>query len=256
MARPKRWTLEKMEDGAAEFTLSSWRYFGEFINQELLDYRTYVFRGHASEDWKLESTLSRALKKIPKDRRELARNNHLGNFKLAARGRRGRNPRDLPDEDAWWSLGQHHGLHTPLLDWTESPFVALYFAFNIVSTEGASHRAIWAVSEVAIKRIQQMGDEYSDARIIRPLTDENGRLVSQRGVFVRCPAGVALEEAVRKAHAGEGTQMVLIKFRIPNKERLVCLRNLNRMNINHLSLFPDLGGACDYSNTDLHVANY
>ena len=255
MAGTKHWVLEEMEDGVATYRLSSWRWFGDYITKELLDYRSYVFRGLASEGMKLESTLDRALRLIPKSRRKDARDEHLENFKMAARGRRGPNPRELPHEDTWWALGQHHGLYTPLLDWTESPFVALYFAFSDISAEKATHRVVWAVTQIAISQIERE-TKYSDIRVIRPLTDENARLVNQRGVFVRCPVGTNLEEIVRDVFAGESSRMHLIKFRIPNRDRLVCLRSLNRMNINHLSLFPDLSGACIHSNTDLHIENY
>ena len=90
---------------------------------------------------------------------------------------------------------------------------------------------------------------------VRPMSDENARLVSQRGLFVHCPPGSNIEEEVSSAFPG-GQTANLIRIRIPNKDRTVCLRALNRMNINHLSLFPDLSGASVYCNSDLHIKNY
>ena len=56
------------------------------------------------------------------------------------------------------------------------------------------------------------------------------------------------------AQAFEGVAApVLVRIEIQNGERLACLRALNRMNINHLSLFPDLSGASRSTNMRLEL---
>ena len=90
---------------------------------------------------------------------------------------------------------------------------------------------------------------------IRPLSDENQRLVNQGGLFTRAPDGEAVESWVQKNFIDD-SGYVLMKILIPNKDRTECLTSLNRMNINHLTLFPDLYGATKYCNLFGEIKNY
>jgi hypothetical protein len=265
MPKKPRWTETPGFHGAMDITFTSWRYFFDFINQRFLDYKGYIFRGQANEAWPLRSSLDRVLlERTGKPSRE-ARQEHLRRFVLAARGRRGVSPPRIDAENEWWALGQHHGLATPLLDWTESPFVALYFAFVDLNDGGSKHRVVYGLHQsgveartLALKRPQKRGGRGRPpiTEIVRPMSDENPRLVSQRGLFTRVPDGVTIDEWVRRNFPKQKSSAVLIRFRLPNKQRDTCLRFLNRMNINHLSLFPDLYGASRYCNQELTIDSY
>lgn len=94
-----------------------------------------------------------------------------------------------------------------------------------------------------------------EIKIIRPFSDENPRLLSQGGLFTKAPLGETIESWVEKNFTGIQLP-VLFKFLILNKERETCLKSLNCMNINHLSLFPDLYGASKYCNLRAEIKDY
>ena len=261
MPRKPRWNEGVPNNGVSEVKLSSWKYFSDYINQEMLNYTTYVYRGHGNSSWKLEPTLDR----IIKSQKSLKREQHLNSFMFEARGRRGSNPPQLDEENDWWALGQHHGLATPLLDWTESPFVALYFAAATAHKEKTRNYSVFAMSQLAIsyknkdinerEDIDLINDKKPTVKIVRPLSDENSRLVSQRGLFTRGPNNIDLETWV-KTYANRKNAMELIKITIPATGLQDCLRYLNRMNINHSTLFPDLTGASEFCNKHLGINSY
>ncbi|MEX0828397.1 MAG: FRG domain-containing protein [Haliea sp.] len=289
MARRKRWEELPIINGCADVKLFSWKYFTDYVRQEMLDYETYIWRGQRSSNWRLQSTLDRLIEeaKIAKTKRNNFRKQHLERFQFSVRGRRGSNPPVIQDENDWWSLGQHHGLATPLLDWTSSPFAAAYFAFIGKGTPQTRHRAIYALNMVGvenkIEKIISINKKYNEnlddanntsrpkgiiarellkksikpeVQFIRPKSDENQRLVNQSGLFSRAPDGEDIDSWIQRNFEGNTKYYQLIKILIPNKDREEALKMLNRMNINHLTLFPDLYGASKFSNLYGEIERY
>lgn len=248
-------------DGIQTMELSSWKWFADYIQKELVDYKTYVFRGQRKSLWNLQSTLDRAIRHTRLNPTRFNYGQYLLQFQSAARGRRGINPQSLEEND-WWALGQHHGLPTPLLDWTESPFLALFFAFIKPRERSTDQRAVWAISRSSVERktkeLAKATPPAEGVSFVFPFTDENARLVNQRGLFTRTPHGMALDEWVKNSYKGEPKSCILIKIVIPERktDRVDCLKFLNRMNINHLTLFPDLYGSGKFCTMSLEIRNY
>lgn len=248
-----------------ELTIDSMEEFITFTNR-LAQFSKYIWRGHRSEKWELKSTLARTLTEKSENEISEYMKDYLEKFKYSTRGRRGTNPSTLSD-DEWWALGQHHGLLTPLLDWTTSPFVASFFAFSEekdVLKEG-KYRMVYALNKFEIERVRNLKKEYvymNEIEFLKPQTDDNPRLVSQSGLFTKGPIQKNVENYVRENHKAyhtfeDGTQMaVLIKVKINEDLRNDFLVILNRMNINHLTLFPDLEGASLYTNMAFKIPNY
>jgi hypothetical protein len=244
--------------------LESWKSFAELLESDFFDRHgvQFIYRGHRRHDWSLLPTLGRVTENgIVSD--ELA-NQQMNKFRLAVRGR-------LPDnslldgatadaDDELWAVGQHYGLMTPLLDWTHSPFVALFFAFakeDLQGEEDNPYRAIYVLNKSFVSDPVQC----PDIQLLEPRKDDHGRLVSQAGLFTYSPTDSTIEnkliEIISKFEefqvADEGTEADVLanyicKIYVRNDDREGCLKYLRRMNVHHASLFPDLLGASDYCN--------
>src|SRR5690606_1981366 len=78
----------------------------------------------------------------------------------------------------------------------------------------------------------------------------NPRLLSQRGLFTQSPNRHRLEYHVRTVD-WDSDEPVLLKYVLPDRIRTEVLEALKSMNINQLSLFPDLEGTATYCNRKL-----
>lgn len=217
-----------------------------------------IFRGHRRYDWPLTPSLGRfdSRKIITQEVAET----QLALFRRAVRGRiSDRSLVEEGEDNELWSVGQHHGLFTPLLDWTYSPYVALFFAFEGEDRTGElnnQYRAIYVLNKTHV----EADDKCPNVHVLEPRKDDHGRLVNQAGLFTYSSYGNTLENFLIESLHEEVLQGVnedeevgelakyLCKIYIPNDERAECLRHLRMMNVHHASLFPDLIGASNYCN--------
>jgi hypothetical protein len=257
-------------DGIQTFHLECWSDLHSLVEQiaalqTQISFPTYIWRGQRDAGWSLSTTLDRLFERLgnlqsASHTLEASAKSLLHSFQLATRGRRGVSPPILAEQE-WWALGQHFGLATPLLDWTRSPYAAAYFAFFERATgDHAADRAVYALdTEAVAEKNEEIGEgpslETGRAPLIQVLdsvSNENARLVSQRGLFTRAPIGTPVESWVAQ-NFYDVREPVLIKIILPDAERIQALRALDRMNINHTSLFPDLSGASLATNLEVEL---
>lgn len=179
---------------------------------------------------------------------------------------------DLPDKTdqlGWLAVMQHYQTPTRLLDWTESPLVALYFA---VRDEPKQDAELWAMLPWALNMEAGIGwglpilanapalrylvhepywagtaealakKEGLDAPQQRPLAvllrRTFARMVAQRSAFTIHPRpldGHAITAILSDAKH-------LVRYLVPAARKVDLLAALDRLGINHQSVMPDLEG--------------
>lgn len=186
----------------------------------------WIFRGQPRSDWLLETTLDREQTFASSEVRDARVSELLDEFRREAI-RLDLPWAHLPNSEGFELLARHHGLPSPLTDWTESIYISAFFAFDGCRKLKSERVAVYGIDRTLIRTDSGAFDLIDDIELLR----FNKRAWQQRGIFVRLSvAGASLEEVLGDA---------LFKFDLPADAAPLALAELDEMTINRTYLFAD-----------------
>ena len=227
----------------------SWEDFKVEASTQLENDRAFIFRGQGNSDWVLSTTIHRT-GQLP------THNNFLTYFEsilpfvqepIEAWDGSRRNLDDPFQLAEFLAFLQHHGFPTPLLDWTYSPYIAAYFAFEGINHFAPQYEkvAIYSFNQAEwLKTYKQTYDwkvEEPHVTLLNPTYRGNPKQMLQQGTFLFTnQANVEGHITHNEKHEGQ----FLHKYELSVKERAKVFKDLNAMNITAMQLAPSMESVC------------
>ncbi len=261
--------------GIETIKINSLREFIKVINKFAGYRQYYIWRGQ-EKNWKLISKFDRDFnkKKFGNSTRDETRNKIKGIFVEHLKNLKPQPHKiDLSKETNIWSIGQQYGLSTPILDWTENPYTALYFAFCKKREKEKCDKAVYAMNialqrdlrifKIKLNKVTISRKKKNLVKVIDLSKDKilkkDRRIKAQKAMFTEALNGIKIEEYAknyskrRPKDIIEKEKIILLKILIADNDKsnndfLDYLENKKKT---RGKLFPDYAGAVEICNIDL-----
>lgn len=215
----------------------------DFKEQLKSEHQDFLFRGQAA-DYPLVPKLLRLRPKgeLLKIEKQLLDEFKRANFLLI------KEHEAMNDWD-YLTLGQHYGLPTRLLDWSNNALTALWFAIEQYKKEvtQAPFAVIWilTVTEAHYLDSEENADPFGikETKLFRPRIIKQ-RINNQSGIFtVQSTASIQQYLSLQEE---EHFAPRLLKIKIPGSHQEAIRNELHTLGVNAFSIFPELEGLCSF----------
>lgn len=247
---PQSYTTEQPDD--PHVVHGNWRYFRDWVGERAMAGREYLYRGQSNHNWQLQTSLHRLVPTVSLGKYKLLIS--LIYDKVATVADRHWDVETSPGTLSFLGFLQHHGFPTPLLDWTSSPYVAAYFAFEGVdlSLSESTHLSVYSFDSwsfhVGWEKVPALESAQKHVSRVPTSAIGNPKQLIQQGAFTLTNVSDIeghLKTLERQAALVDpNPPLYVVEYRMPVTDRPDAMRELAIMGITHMSLFPGVDGIC------------
>ena len=238
-------------------------------------YPKYIFRGQANYTWKPQASFFRSIKRFGRQGINANETDKIYQLMLERFDKQLKEDKEYRhlfsndkkdiDTEKLEQLARHYELPSKLTDWSESPYIAAFFAFSKFLAEDSFSKSnphsgsrkfvgVWALK----MNKKKDKNEKKEAETSTPkdkrveivegdtLLGSNPRLRGQRGWFVRTEKDLDLEKCVTcTTHEVDG--LTLFAISAEKKQVLHALEDLDLMGITYASLYTGITGYVEHA---------